>query len=143
MIEDGIFAHQFEQDIHNVSDFFDVTSTQILNQQAETGATVTGTIIDLSKYSSNMLYIDSSSVTTVAAGMTGLEVSFYTRATSGSPFLQIALQSGVGAEAATLMKIEGTGGYTSGVVPIRDLKVLVKNVSSSATATIQAWVVSK
>lgn len=108
-----------------------------------TGATKTGTIVDLSKYANYMFYIDSSSVTTVAAGMTGLEVEFYLRPSSAVAWGRIAIQSGIAAENFSAMKIEGTGGVTSGVVPIRDLKILVTNRSGSATATLNAWVVAK
>ena len=141
-------AHKIENQVSGIYSRiisnYDTTSISIFSAvQAETGATKTGTIVDLSNYSNYMLYIDSSSVTTVAAGMTGLEVAFFTRAVSGAAWLRIALQSGINAEGGTLMKVEGTGGYTSGIVPLRDLKVEAKNVSSSATATLNAYIVAK
>lgn len=137
---------QWEKNLEDIRNgyFQGPTTINVFNAiKASTGVTRTGTIVDLSPYSSYMFYIDSSSVTTVAAGMTGLEVEFYLRPNSGASWGRIALQSGIAAENFSAMKIEGTGGVTSGVLPIRDLKILVTNRSGSATATLNGWVVAK
>ena len=139
------YSSNWEQDLGNLVDStYDTTSINVIpTQEVSTGVTKTATFANADNFDRYMFYIDSTSVTTVAAGMTGLEVSFFLRATSGTPWAQIAVQSGIAAEGFSALKIEGTGGATSGVVPIRDLKIEVTNISSSATATMDGWLVMK
>lgn len=132
--------------ISAVNTYYDFTAIQIVTAvtgEVDTGATKTGSIVDLSKYNSVMLWVDSSSYTTVAAGMTGLDISFHVRPSSGSPWGQVAIQSGIGAEATSMLKVRGTGLTASGIIPIQDLKVLFANISGSATATVNAWLMAK
>ena len=90
-------ATQWESDVSGikslvsgVTTYFDVTSINVFSGiQASTGSgggitTKTGAIVDLSKYTKYMIYLDSSSVTATMAGPTGLQVSFYSRANSAA-----------------------------------------------------------
>ena len=128
---------------YRLNNYMDNTATLLYSGDISTGVTKTGTIVDLSRYSENWLYVDHTCLVAAAGATTGVRADFYVRPTSGSPWVLIAANSNM-TSGAFAQKVIGSGiASSSGLTFIKDLKTLFTNVASSGTAVISAYIMSK
>ena len=96
------------------------------------------TIIDISKWSENTFYLQSTNGPAGNAGTTGLTVFFQTRPASAVAWYTFRTESGVQTTGLSAFKVEGSGvAGLSGTTHFKDLKIIVQNTTdSSGTATV-------
>lgn len=141
-------AFGWEENISNIAYHHDTTSFVLIASTSLSTAGAANTavgIIDLSKYSENTLYIDSTGGPAANAGTTGLTVIMQTRPASAIPWFTFRTESGIEVSGLSAIKIVGSGvASISGVTHFGDVKITIQNTTdSSGTATVQAWLLSR
>lgn len=122
----------------------DFTSVQILtavNVTSGAGASGTATFLNIGRWAVNNLWIDITSPT-INAASTGCEVRMFGRATSGSVWARFITNSNL-VSSTYLIPVRGSGTDMSGQAFFGDLKLEVYNISSSGTAVVNAYIMSK
>ena len=130
-----------------IASFYDATSyLAITSVGLETaGAVSTASfIVDLSRYSQNTLWVESTSVVARAAN-TGLTVIMETRPSSAIGWYVFRTESGVSESGLSAIRVMGSGvADLSGVTHFKDVRITIENTTdSSGTATVQAWMSSR
>lgn len=135
----------FEDDLMK---YHDATSTLLVSSTSLSTAGAANTanaIIDLSRYSQNTLYINSTNGPGTNAGTTGLTVIMQTRPASSVSWFTFRTESGIQTTGLSAIKITGSGvASISGITHFGDVKITIQNTTdSSGTATVQAWMSSR
>ena len=126
------------------ANLIDFTSVQILtavNITSGGGVNGTGAIRAIGGWAVNNLWIDLTSPT-VNAASSGCEVRIFGRAASATVWSRFITNSNL-ISSTYLIPIRGSGTNMSGAYYYGDLKVEVVNASSSGTAIVSAYVMSK
>jgi len=128
--------------LHDVTAHVLVSATSLSTAGAANTAV---SIVDLSKWEENTLYIDSTGGPATNAGTTGLTVFFEARPASAAPWVTFRTESGVDTSSTTLWKIIGSGiADSSGITHFGDVRITIENTTdSSGTATVNAYVLSR
>jgi hypothetical protein len=108
-------------------------------------ANTAASIVDLSKWSENTVYVNCTNGPAGNAGTTGLTVIFETRPASAIGWVVFRTETGVQTTGLSAFKIVGSGvAALSGVTHFKDVKITVQNTTdSSGTATVQAWLLQR
>ena len=136
--------------LSGIAYFHDATSVLIIPSTGLDTAGAPNTcvaILDISRYSKNTLYIDSTGGPATNAGTTGLTIFFETRPASSAAWVGFRAESGVEVSGPSAFNIIGSGitsNALSGVSHFKDIRITIQNTTdSSGTATVQAWVFSR
>ncbi len=137
-------SFKWEDDINSIAELHDTTSfvTIALTSLSTAGAANTANaIVDLTKFSDSILYINSTNGPGTNAGTTGLTVIFETRPASGIAWFAFRTETGVETTGLSAFNIIGSGvASLSGVTHFNDIRITIENTTdSSGTATVQAW----
>jgi len=128
--------------LHDTTSYIAITSTSLNTAGAANTAAV---IVDLTRYSENTLYINSTGGPATNAGTTGLTVFFDTRPASAIGWVTFRTESAVDVSSVTALRVIGSGvAATSGIKHWGDVRITIENTTdSSGTATVQAWLKSR
>jgi len=143
-----IHSTQWESDISAIARMHDTTAHALIASvglETAGAANTAVAIVDISKYSDNTLYINSTNGPGTNAGTTGLTVFFEARPASAIGWQSFRTESGVQTTGLSAFKIVGSGvAALSGVTHFQDIRVTIQNTTdSSGTATVQAWLLSR
>jgi len=130
-----------------IASFYDATSYLLIPStglETAGAASTANAIIDLSRYSQNTLWVESTSVVARAAN-TGLTVIMETRPSSAIGWYVFRTESGVSESGLSAIRVMGSGvADLSGVTHFNDVRITIQNTTdSSGTATVQAWLSSR
>lgn len=138
-------AHKYENDISGIADNLSAINANTVDATAHTlrangdistSVTVTA-VVDVSRFAHNTIFVET---TNAAAITTGLTLTTYARPASGVPWATIRVESGIisGSFACSLQS-----GALATATYFKDIKILIHNECSSATSTMQAYLLSR
>lgn len=141
-------SYGYESDIsaiaylHDTTSYIAIASTGLATAGAANTAT---TIIDLTRYSENTFYINSTGGPAANAGTTGLTVFFDARPASAIGWVNFRTESAVDVSSVTALRIIGSGvAATSGIKHWGDVRITIENTTdSSGTATVVGYIKSR
>lgn len=139
---------RWEDDLSAISYLHDTTSYVLVTSVSLSTAGAANTaaaIVNLSKYSDNIVYIESTGGPATNAGTTGLTVFFETRPASAIAWTPFKTNTAVESSGLSAFQVQGSGvADLSGVTHFGDVRVTIENTTdSSGTATVQAWIFSR